>query len=325
MPNLFPEGKDEVMYNTVDASLLFINALWEYLQHVTEKECDPSFEAEAIKIAESIISWYEKGTDYNIHMEEDGLLAAGNGLWQLTWMDVRFGDILPTPRHGKPVEINAYWYNAVCIVRELLKKQGEEEKAARLDVLSEKIKNSFLKKFTKIDGTLYDVLPENGEPDDASKQVRCNEIFALTMPFTMIEAKQAKAILAQVRRELYTSVGLRSLSLYDPQFHPHYGGTQFERDMAYHQGTVWAYPLGAYYRACIRFSDEPKQTAKDILHQLAQLNAALAEGCLGQIAEIYDGECPAESRGCFAQAWSVAELLRAYEDAETAVVFGRNI
>ena len=325
MPNLFPEGKDEVMYNTVDASLLFINALWEYLQHVTEKECDPSFEAEAIKTAESIISWYKKGTDYNIHMEEDGLLAAGNGLWQLTWMDVRFGDILPTPRHGKPVEINAYWYNAVCIVRELLKKQGEEEKAARLDVLSEKIKKSFLKKFTEPDGTLYDVLPENGEPDDASKQVRCNEIFALTMPFTMIEAKQAKAILAQVRRELYTPVGLRSLSLYDPQFHPHYGGTQFERDMAYHQGTVWAYPLGAYYRACIRFSDEPKQTAKDILHQLAQLNAALAEGCLGQIAEIYDGECPAESRGCFAQAWSVAELLRAYEDAETAVVFGRNI
>ena len=106
------------------ASLLFINALWEYLQHVTEKECDPSFEAEAIKTAESIISWYKKGTDYNIHMEEDGLLAAGNGLWQLTWMDVRFGDILPTPRHGKPVEINAYWYNAVCIVRELLKKQS---------------------------------------------------------------------------------------------------------------------------------------------------------------------------------------------------------
>ena len=214
MPNLFPEGKDEVMYNTVDASLLFINALWEDLQHVTEKECDPSFGPQAIKTAESIISWYEKGTDYNIHMEEDGLLAAGNGLWQLTWMDVRFGDILPTPRHGKPVEINAYWYNAVCIVRELLKKQGEEEKAARLDVLSEKIKNSFLKKFTKIDGTLYDVLPENGEPDDASKQVRCNEIFALTMPFTMIEAKQAKAILAQVRRELYTPVGLRSLSLH---------------------------------------------------------------------------------------------------------------
>ena len=120
-------------------------------------------------------------------------------------------------------------------------------------------------------------------------------------------------------------MGLRSLSLYDPQFHPHYGGTQFERDMAYHQGTVWAYPLGAYYRACIRFSDEPKQTAKEVLHQLDQLNAALAEGCLGQIAEIYDGECPAESRGCFAQAWSVAELLRVYEDAETAVVFGRNI
>lgn len=319
MPNLFPEGKDEILYNTVDASLLFINALWDYLQHVTDEERDDAFEAEAIKTAESIISWYAKGTDYNIYMEEDGLLAAGNGLWQLTWMDVRFGDILPTPRHGKPVEINAYWYNAVCIVRELFKKQGENEKAARLDALSAKIKTSFLAKFTKPDGTLYDVLPEKGEPDASSKQVRCNEIFTLTMPFTMIEGKQAKAILAQVRRELYTPVGLRSLSLYDPQFHPHYGGSQFERDMAYHQGTVWVYPLGAYYRACVRFANDQKKEAESVLHQLDQLEAALAEGCLGQLAEIYDGECPGESRGCFAQAWSVAEMLRAYEDAENAV------
>ncbi|MDY3730930.1 MAG: amylo-alpha-1,6-glucosidase [Candidatus Choladocola sp.] len=318
MPNLFPEGKDEVLYNTVDASLLFINALWDYLQHVTDEERDDAFEEEAIKTAESIISWYAKGTDYNIHMEEDGLLAAGSGLWQLTWMDVRFGDILPTPRHGKPVEINAYWYNAVCILRELFKKQGESEKAARLDTLSEKIKTSFLAKFTKPDGTLYDVLPEKGEPDDASEQVRCNQIFALTMPFCMIEKTQAKKILAQVRRELYTPVGLRSLSLYDPQFHPHYKGSQFERDMAYHQGTVWAYPLGDYYRACIRFADDTKETAKHVSDQLEQLQAALREGCLGQIAEIYDGECPGESRGCFAQAWSVAELLRACEDAENA-------
>ncbi len=322
MPNLFPEGKDEVLYNTVDASLLFINALWDYLQHVTDKECDDVFEAEAIKTAESIISWYANGTDYNIHMEEDGLLAAGNGLWQLTWMDVRYGDILPTPRHGKPVEINAYWYNAVCILRELFKKHGESEKAARLDTLSAKIKTNFLAKFTKPDGTLYDVIPEKGKPDAASRQVRCNEIFALTMPFTMIEKNQAKAILAQVRRELYTPVGLRSLSMYDPQFHPHYGGSQFKRDMAYHQGTVWAYPLGAYYRACVRFANDQKTEAEFVLHQLDQLKAALFEGCLGQIAEIYDGECPGESRGCFAQAWSVAELLRAYEDAENAS--GRN-
>lgn len=319
MPNLFPEGKDEVLYNTVDASLLFINALWDYLQHVDETTADDEFEKEAIHTAESIIEWYAKGTDYNIHMEEDGLLAAGNGLWQLTWMDVRFGDILPTPRHGKPVEINAYWYNAVCILRELLKKQGESEKAQRLNALSEKIKKSFLEKFTKPDGTLYDVLPEKGEPDAASRQVRCNEIFALTMPFTMIGSAQAKKILAQVRRELYTPVGLRSLSLYDPQFHPHYGGSQFERDMAYHQGTVWAYPLGAYYRACVRFADDKMSEAQTVLHQLDQLSAALSEGCLGQIAEIYDGECPGESRGCFAQAWSVAELLRAYEDAEKAL------
>ena len=145
------------------------------------------------------------------------------------------------------------------------------------------------------------------------------------MPFTMLDETKERQVVETVFETLYTPYGLRTLEIADEEFRSNYQGEMEERDMAYHQGTVWAYPLGAYYRACIRFSDEPKQTAKEVLHQLDQLNAALAEGCLGQIAEIYDGECPAESRGCFAQAWSVAELLRAYEDAETAVVFGRNI
>lgn len=342
MPNLFPEGGEEVLYNTVDASLLFINALWDYLKRYPDEE----FAAEGLPVAESIVCWYGKGTDYNIHMDQDGLLEAGSGLWQLTWMDVRFEDILPTPRHGKPVEINAYWYNAVCIVSELLKTAGagnktlkqektvfqekekspelvigwssmtSAEKAACLERLAEKIRGSFLEKFTKPDGTLYDVLVPEGEPGRAAKQVRCNEVFALTMPFTMIDKEQAEIILSQIRRELYTPVGLRSLSLKDPEFHPSYGGKQFDRDMAYHQGTVWAYPLGAYYRACLRFAENKKEAAEDILGQLEAIEAAMAEGCLGQLPEVYDGEYPAASKGCFAQAWSVAELLRACEEAE---------
>lgn len=344
MPNLFPEGNEPPLYNTVDASLLFINALWEYLQ----KYPDQDFAAEALPVAESIVCWYACGTDYNIHMDEDALLAAGSGLWQLTWMDVRYNDILPTPRHGKPVEINAYWYNAVSILRQLYLNMAQgssvkvpeaqegclsEEKrpeltagwegmdmlqrADYLDALAEQIKASFLEKFSKPDGTLYDVLAD-GQPE-AMKQIRCNEIFALTLPFTMIGRGQAAKILAQVRRELYTPVGLRSLSLYDREFHPAYGGPQSERDMAYHQGTVWTYPLGAYYRACLRFAENKKEEAMRVARQLEAIEAAMAEGCLGQLPEIYDGEQPGTSRGCFAQAWSVAELLRVYEEAEQYV------
>lgn len=347
MPNLFPEGGAEPLYNTVDASLLFINALWEYVQGYH----DLKFAAEAIAVVEAIICWYAKGTDYNIHMESDCLLAAGSGLWQLTWMDVRFGEILPTPRHGKPVEINAYWYNAVMIFKELLMKLQKEgmlqagkgnlvpssadevpeltdgwrtfsveQKCEYLKGLSAGICDSFRKKFTKENGSLYDVLPEQDEMPypTASGQVRCNMVFALTMPFGMIEKKQAQVILAEVRRELYTSVGLRSLSIRDPEFHPVYGGEQFARDMAYHQGTVWVYPLGAYYRACLRYAENPKQQAKEISEQLKAIESAMAEGCLGHLPEIYDGEIPGESKGCFAQAWSVAELLRVYEELEKA-------
>lgn len=341
MPNLFPEGNQEPMYNTADASLLFLNAAWEYLSRYP----DPELEREVLKTAEEIFCWYACGTDYNIHMDTDGLMIAGNGLWQLTWMDVRFGDILPTPRHGKPVEINAYWYNAVRILEELMRRgqsgyrppdagrwterapepadgwgtKSCTEKAEILSRLAEQIKSSFLAKFTRPDGALYDVLPE--EPADekamyAKGQIRCNQIFALSLPFSMIGQTQAQAILSQVRRELYTPLGLRSLSPKDPQFHPSYGGSQFERDMAYHQGTVWVYPLGAYYRACLRYAGDRKQEAAKIRRALGAIEAAMAEGCLGQLPEIYDGEFPAASRGCFAQAWSAAELLRVYQETE---------
>ena len=337
MPNLFPEGGQEPMYNTVDASLLFINAAWEFLQ----KYPDKAFAAEVLPVVESIVCWYAHGTDYNIHMDSDYLLAAGSGQWQLTWMDVRFEDILPTPRHGKPVEINAYWYNAVKVLRELLVQSGDIKspladtpeltegwrqmdagsKAAYLDDLAAKIKESFLAKFTKPDGTLYDVLIESDDPKEkaAQEQVRCNQVFALTMPFGMLEAEQARKILAQIRRELYTPVGLRSLSPKDAQFHPNYGGAQFDRDMAYHQGTVWGYPLGAYYRACLRYAKQPVREAEKIMTMLDGIEAAMAEGCLGHLAEIYEGGVPGASKGCFAQAWSVAELLRVYQEVEAVL------
>lgn len=351
MPNLFPEGKDEPMYNTVDASLYFINSAWEYIS----KYDDEDFAYRALPVIESIINWYATGTDYDIHMDEDCLISAGSGNMQLTWMDVCCCGVLPTPRHGKPVEVNAAWYSAVCVLKNLYERlaasksshngentndaktvglvsltQGGSERtpklfdewdrfdaqarAERLSRLANSIKESFLKKFTKPDGTLFDVLTD--ESTRSQEQVRCNEVFALSMPFTMIDAPQAEKILAQIDRELYTPIGLRSLSMKDEEFHAVYKGAQFERDMAYHQGTVWTYPLGAYYRARLRYARDKRQEAVRIEKKLYAIEAAMHEGCLGQLAEIYDGEFPAVSKGCYAQAWSVAELLRVYEELE---------
>ena len=169
------------------------------------------------------------------------------------------------------------------------------------------------------DKCLKDVIStvqEDGAAASSDTQIRCNQIWALSLPFTMVDAKRARQILNTVSRHLFTPWGLRSLSSEDGQFCPSYGGSQFQRDMAYHQGTVWAFPLGAYYRARIRFADDRQAEAKWVLTQLEAIGAAMGEGCLGHIAEIYDGLLPNESRGCFAQAWSVGEILGAYAYAE---------
>ena len=257
------------------------------------------------------------GTDFHIKMEDDGLISAGAGLEQLTWMDVRIGDYLPTPRHGKPVEINAYWYSALCTMAEFAKKLLKLPQAKEYEELAGKVKDSFLKKFwNEKEHCLKDVLSGTEE-----NQVRCNQIWALTQPFTMLSEEQEKLVIEKVRDELYTTAGLRTLSPKDPAFRELYIGPMQQRDRAYHQGTVWAFPLGAYYRACIKFIKkaefaeriEWKQHVSDGRKALIKW---LFEGCVGQIAEIYDGGTPTVSRGCYAQAWSVGELLRAVYEFE---------
>lgn len=316
LPNLFPEGDENPMYNSADAPLLFVNTVYEYL----EVSKDEAFLDEIFPALEQVISAYEKGTDFHIQMDMDGLIQAGAGLEQLTWMDVRVGDHLPTPRHGKPVEINAYWYSALCVMAELTKRRGieGEKTVTEYEVLAEKVKDSFLEKFwNDEEDCLKDVLSGN----DEENQVRCNQIWVLTQPFTMLDKEHEKKVINKVREELYTSVGLRSLSPKDAAFHKIYIGPMEERDRAYHQGTVWGFPLGAYYRACIQYIKQYDFAEKDewmehIQSGLQALNEWLAEGCVAQIAEIYDGEKPTVSRGCFAQAWSVGELLRAVYDFE---------
>lgn len=308
MPNLFPEGGNEPAYNTVDAALLFINCVYLYYQ----KTRDLDFVREAWSVMTSILSWYRKGTDYGIHMDSDGLLMAGQGLDQVTWMDVRVGEILPTPRHGKPVEINAYWYNALRILEELGELTGGET-PFDLEETAEQVKKSFLEKFWMEDqGCLKDVLSGT----KADTQIRCNQIWAVSMPYSMLDREQGKAVVRTVYEKLYTPYGLRTLDPADPEFQPNYGGPQLTRDLAYHQGTVWTFPLGAYYLAYLRVHENTQQAAEQVAQWLEPLECALREGCVGQLPEIYDGLCPTASRGCFAQAWSVGEILRVYEALE---------
>ena len=307
VPNLFPEGGAEPMYNSADAPLLLVNCLWLYHRRTG----DDGFVREAWPVLERIVRAYQAGTRFAIAMDGDGLIRAGQGLDQVTWMDVRVGDVLPTPRHGKPVEINAYWYSALRALARLAPLAGES--GAAYDQLADKVRTSFREKFWMEDrGYLRDVLSGTA----ADEQLRCNQIWAVTMPFTMLSHEQELRLVETVRRHLYTPYGLRTLSPEDPQFHPFYGGPQFERDMAYHQGTVWPYPLGAWYLAYLKVHGGTPQAAAQVRRMLENMPSLLREGCLGQLPEIYDGGRPGPSKGCFAQAWSVGELLRVYEALE---------
>lgn len=308
MPNMFPETDVDPMYNTVDASLLFIYAIYEYYK----KFGDLSFVQEVYPTMKGIIEWYMKGTDFHIKMDEDGLISAGGDLEQLTWMDIRINGILPTPRHGKPVEINAYWYNDLKIMAYFSDILHDGNKIFYED-LAEKVRISFQLQFWNDDeNCLKDVL--SGTYSDC--QVRLNQIWAISMPFSILSRDKEKLVVEKVYQELYTPYGLRSLSPKDPEFKPYYGGSLWNRDMAYHQGTVWAFPLGAYYLAYLKIHEYSEDAKIRVREELEMLQGTLQEGCVGQVAEIFDGIEPERSKGCFAQAWSVGELLRAVKAAE---------
>jgi len=307
VPNLFPEGEAKPMYNTVDAALLLIDAVWQYHSRTGDME----FVKEAYPVMERIIENYQKGTHHSIGMDTDGLIFAGGGLDQVTWMDVCVNGILPTPRHGKPVEINAYWYNALKIMESFAGAVGKE--SAAYAELAEKVKGSFISKFYKNqEGYLKDVI-SGTKADD---QIRCNQIWAVSMPFTMLSAEQEQSVVDTVYRHLYTPCGLRTLSPEDAEYHPNYGGAQVDRDMAYHQGTTWVFPMGAYYLAYLKTHGKTKEAAQYVREQLDAMVPMMREGCAGQLPEIYEGGFPSESKGCFAQAWSVGEILRAFEAVE---------
>lgn len=244
-------------------------------------------------------------------MDTDGLIQAGEGLVQLTWMDVRVGDFLPTPRHGKPVEINAYWYNALKIMEYMSSLCGKE--GSFYGKLARKVKESFTENFWMEDKKCLRDLVSGTKAD---RQIRCNQIWAVSMPFTMLDEDKERQVVETVFQNLYTPYGLRTLEKSDQEFHPYYEGPMEQRDLAYHQGTVWPFPMGAYYLAYLKVNKYSKEAKDKVKNQMEVLESAMREGCIGQLPEVYDGENPISSKGCYAQAWSVGELLRVFEILE---------
>jgi predicted glycogen debranching enzyme len=255
-------------------------------------------------VLKEIIDWHFRGTRFNIHVEDDGLLFAGERGQQLTWMDARIGDWVVTPRMGRPVEVQALWYNALCIFSRLLERNGQKEDGRIVSLQSVKLKQTFEERFWHAEGGwLYDVIDEEGHPDAS---LRPNQLFALSLPYPLVTGEKAEKVLSVVKQRLYTPVGLRSLDAGDPRYAPVYGGDAFHRDSTYHQGTVWSWLLGAYVDCLMRVGGNAGE-AQAVIDRFAY---HLDEGCAGSVAEIFDAEPPHRPRGCVAQAWGVAEVLR---------------
>jgi predicted glycogen debranching enzyme len=306
LPNRFSDNGSGAEYNTVDASLWFFQAIHAY----ADASGDWDFAVQKMRpVLEDIVAHHLAGTDYNIPVDStDGLLFAGQPGVQLTWMDAKVGDWVVTPRIGKPVEINALWHNALHIIAGLARRAGDEAQAAVHEKRAAQVKASFADAFwNPATRACFDVIGPDGRPDAT---VRPNQIFAVSLPFPVMEGSQAQGIIAQVTESLLTPWGLRTLIPSAPGFQAHYGpGDQSARDGAYHQGTVWPWLLGAFADAHLKVYGDKAQT-RALLQPL--LTQGISHYGIGTLAEIYDAEPPFNPNGCIAQAWSVAELLRVH-------------
>jgi predicted glycogen debranching enzyme len=310
LPNRFPDTGEVPEYNTVDATLWFFEAVRSLLQYTNDYDFVQARLYDGMK---DIIAWHVRGTRYNIHLDRDGLLDSGEPGVQLTWMDAKVGDWVVTPRHGKPVEIQALWYNALRLMQSLASQFGEKDNSEQYGQLAARTHQSFNVQFWNDEaGCLYDVV--DGDNRDAS--VRPNQVIAVSLTHSMVSKQRAKSILRIVERELLTPRGLRTLSPKDRQYCGRYEGNSLNRDGAYHQGTVWPWLMGPYITANVKtFGANGRKVAAEWLNSFQE---HFEEACLGQVSEIFDADPPHAARGCIAQAWSVAELLRAaMEDVYT--------
>ncbi|HET9746048.1 MAG TPA: amylo-alpha-1,6-glucosidase [Chitinophagaceae bacterium] len=310
LPNRFQE-QEPPEYNNVDGTLWYFIAVYKYLLASGDKKFVLD---EILPVLKEIIDWHLKGTRYNIHVDKDGLLYAGETGQQLTWMDARIGTWVVTPRMGKPVEIQALWYNALKIYAALLRLDKQNDHADIVETSAAKTKDSFEKLFWYDEGNyLYDVIDQNGKPDPT---LRPNQLFAVSLPFALIEGVKAEAMLKIVDDKLYTPVGLRSLPADDIHYVPHYGGDQWHRDSSYHEGTVWSWLLGAYVDVLVKVNRDPDSYRGNTQRVIENFKYHLNEACIGSVSEIFDADPPHHPRGCVAQAWSIAEVLRVIVDYE---------
>ncbi len=351
LPNMFPDEGGDPGYNTVDAALWFFDAAANYLRYTGDLELirDRLYEP-MVRIYEA----YKKGTINNIHMDEDGLVIAGDESTQLTWMDAKTGSTVFTPRHGKAVEINALWYNALRILEavsyRLSEAYGERKNAGKeksdicgeqgstgdgldnascsyadsarryasigreVSGLSEKVRESFVGTFWYDEGKyLFDVVQGDFKDD----KVRPNQIFAVSLAYPVLDGEKARCVVERVWKELYTAYGLRSLSSRSSEYRGQCSGGPYDRDSAYHQGTVWAWPIGHFITAFKRTLGQEQVYKGMAAGFLEPYREHLKHACLGSVSEIFDGNEPLIPRGCCAQAWSVAEVLRAYVENVT--------
>jgi predicted glycogen debranching enzyme len=310
LPNHFPDAGEHPEYNTVDASLWYFEAVRALLDHTNDYEFVRN---NLYGVLVEILDWHERGTRYRIHLDGDGLLYAGEPGVQLTWMDAKVGDSVVTPRIGKPVEIQALWYNALRVMENLATWFNDDPNADRFSRLAAHARESFNRKFWNEEpGCLYDVI--DGENRDGS--IRPNQIFSISLHHSILDSDKVERVFKVVQDELLTPVGLRSLSPSDPKYRGRYQGDVPSRDGAYHQGAVWPWLIGPFISAYFNARGVNKTTRKQAKKWLAGFYDHLNNAGLGQVSEIFDGDAPHHPGGCIAQAWSVAELLRVMVDFE---------
>ena len=306
IPNCFGEKNSSAQFNSIDSSLWFIHAAFKYLKASGDIRI---FSSRLMPVIRWIVDSYCKGTKFGIKMDDDCLITGGSADTQLTWMDAKFDNAAVTPRFGKAVEVNALWYNAICNCAEFYHVK-DAITARQYSGMADRIANSFRSCFWYEEGKyLYDCVTDNFK--DAS--IRPNQIFAVSLPFSPLSAGQQKAVVDCVEKELLTPFGLRTLSPTDNQYKGRYEGNVRQRDSAYHQGTVWPWLMGAFIEAYLKINDFDKPSRKKASALLEPLLEHFKNsGCIGSVSEIFDGSAPHKPRGAFAQAWSIAELLRAY-------------
>lgn len=307
LPNKFPDWEgEELMYNTIDASLWFFYAVDEYVKASGDYDF---IKKEVYPALKEILDYHVKGTRYKIKLDEkDGLLSGGDYKTQLTWMDVKYEGWAVTPRYGKAVEINALWYNALKVMENFSEKFNDDFSGYNkyIELIEKNYINTF---WNEKNQSLYDYITEGEISDD----IRPNQIFAVSLPYSLLNEEQSKKVVNMVYEKLYTVNGLRSLDKENDKYIGIYKGTLFQRDASYHQGTVWSWPLGHFLSAHYKVYND-KEKIKLLSDGLK--NHFYQEACINNVSEVFDGDSPNYGRGCFAQAWSVGELLRVLKEID---------